>query len=266
MQSGRTSPAPENLEEQALQLVGRDIYEKLIKGYTEKQWGRICSELPAFIIRRLPFRFTYDNNYFKDPYQGIPKGGYSQICEQLAAAAEIKTGVDFFHERKQLEQLAHRIIYTGMIDEYFDFVDGQLDYRSLRFQTKKLQINNLQGNAVINYTDAETPYTRIIEHKHFDVGSKVLDLPYTVATWEYPQEFGPGQEPFYPVNDSANWNLLQKYQQRAAAQQAGQQVYFAGRLGSYKYFDMDQVIAEAMSLFQKLEGGANYLTASLLQQ
>ena len=247
--------APANLKEQALQLVGRDIYEKLIEGYTEKQWGRPCTELPPSIIRRLPFRFTFDNNYFKDPFQGIPRsGGYSAICAQLAASAELALGTDFLHERKRLEGLAQRIIYTGMIDEYFDYCEGQLDYRSLYFQTKTLQTDNFQGNAVVNYTDSEIPYTRIIEHKHFDVGSKAIDLPQTVVTWEYPQAFGPGKEPFYPVNNEANLQLLQKYQKRAEAQRAARQVYFAGRLGSYKYFDMDQVIGEAMALFAKLEG------------
>lgn len=236
---------PANLEEQALSLVGKDVYEKLVKGYTEKQWGRDCKELPAFIIRRLPLRFTYDNNYFNDRYQGIPIGGYTAMIDQLLEGSEIRTGVDFLKERDSYEKLADRVIYTGMIDEYYGYRLGALEYRSVRFETEILDCDNYQGNAVVNYTEREIPYTRIIEHKHFDFGKQEK----TVISREYPSEWRVGDEPYYPVNDRKNSELYAKYQKLAAEDR---KVIFGGRLGSYKYYDMDRVIGAALELVFKL--------------
>lgn len=233
---------PRSLEEQAIRLVGRDIYEKLIKGYTEKQWGRDCAELPAFIIRRLPVRFTYDNNYFNDPYQGIPlgkDGGYNALIDKLLAGAEVRLNTDFFENRGVLSASAEKIVYTGMLDAYFDYRFGRLEYRSLRFETERLDEPNHQGVAVVNYTDRETPYTRVIEHKHFDFGRQ----PHTVITREYPAGWQPGREPYYPVNDSANQALFARYADLARREP---RVIFGGRLAEYKYYNMDQVIASAL--------------------
>lgn len=236
---------PANLEEQALSLAGRDVYEKLIKGYTEKQWGRECKELPAFIIRRLPLRFTYDNNYFNDRYQGIPIGGYTAVIEKLLEGIEVRTGVDFLKERAEYETLAEMIIYTGMIDEYYGCRLGALEYRSVRFETEVLECGNYQGNAVVNYTDREIPYTRIIEHKHFEFGKQEK----TVISREYSSEWKAGDEPYYPVNDQKNGELYAEYQELAAAEE---NVIFGGRLGAYKYYDMDQVIRAALELVFKI--------------
>ncbi|MCI9074422.1 MAG: UDP-galactopyranose mutase [Dorea sp.] len=236
---------PANLEEQALSLAGRDVYEKLIKGYTEKQWGRECKELPAFIIRRLPLRFTYDNNYFNDRYQGIPIGGYTAVIEKLLEGIEVRTGVDFLKERAEYEALAEMIIYTGMIDEYYGCRLGALEYRSVRFETEVLECGNYQGNAVVNYTDREIPYTRIIEHKHFEFGKQEK----TVISREYSSEWKAGDEPYYPVNDQKNGELYAEYQELAAAEE---NVIFGGRLGAYKYYDMDQVIRAALELVFKI--------------
>ncbi len=236
---------PANLEEQALSLAGRDVYERLIKGYTEKQWGRECKELPAFIIRRLPLRFTYDNNYFNDRYQGIPIGGYTAVIEKLLEGIEVRTGVDFLKERAEYEALAEMIIYTGMIDEYYGCRLGALEYRSVRFETEVLECGNYQGNAVVNYTDREIPYTRIIEHKHFEFGKQEK----TVISREYSSEWKAGDEPYYPVNDQKNGELYAEYQELAAAEE---NVIFGGRLGAYKYYDMDQVIRAALELVFKI--------------
>lgn len=236
---------PANLEEQALSLVGKDVYEKLVKGYTEKQWGRDCKELPAFIIRRLPLRFTYDNNYFNDRYQGIPVDGYTAIVEKLLEGIPVRTGVDYLKERKQYEALADRIIYTGMIDEYYEYRLGALEYRSVRFETELLDCDNYQGNAVVNYTDREIPYTRIIEHKHFEFGKQEK----TVISREYSSEWKVGDEPYYPVNDRKNSELYAKYQELASAEG---KVIFGGRLGAYRYYDMDQVIQAALELVFKI--------------
>ena len=236
-ESGITEP--KNLEEQAIRLVGRDIYEKLIKGYTQKQWGRPCTELPAFIIKRLPVRFTYDNNYFNALYQGIPTEGYTQMIANMLEGVEVRLGVDFFAQKEQLLQMADKVIYTGAIDAYFDFCYGPLQYRSVRFETEVLDTDNYQGNAVVNYTDAETPYTRIIEHKHFVFGTQ----PKTVISKEYSQEWTPGEEPYYPINDDANTALYQKYKALADKEP---KVVFGGRLGQYKYYDMDAVILAAL--------------------
>lgn len=230
---------PKNLEEQAISLVGRDIYEKLIKGYTEKQWGRKCTELPAFIIKRLPVRYTYDNNYFYDTYQGIPIGGYTGIFERMLEGIEVKLGVDFFAEREHYESLAEKIVFTGMIDEYFGYQFGKLEYRSLRFDNEVLNIPNYQGNAVVNYTEAEVPYTRIIEHKHFEYGTQ----PKTVITREHSKEYEEGDEPYYPINDARNNELYAKYK---ALADATPNVIFGGRLAQYKYFNMHNIIAEAL--------------------
>ena len=230
---------PKNLEEQAISLVGRDIYEKLIKGYTEKQWGRKCTELPAFIIKRLPVRYTYDNNYFYDTYQGIPIGGYTGIFERMLDGIEVKLGVDFFAEREHYESLAEKIVFTGMIDEYFGYQFGKLEYRSLRFDNEVLDMPNYQGNAVVNYTEAEIPYTRIIEHKHFEYGTQ----PKTVITREHSKEYEEGDEPYYPINDVRNNELYAKYK---ALADATPNVIFGGRLAQYKYFDMHNIIAEAL--------------------
>ena len=231
---------PRNLEEQAINLVGRTIYEKLVKGYTEKQWGRPCNELPAFIIKRLPVRFTFDNNYFNDRYQGIPIGGYTGMIEKMLQGADVRLNCDFFAEKEALSASAKRIIYTGAIDRYFDFCFGALEYRSVRFETEVLDMPNFQGNAVINYTDREVPYTRIIEHKHFEFGTQ----PKTVISREYSAEWKPGDEPYYPVNDEKNGKLFERY--RALAEQE-KNVLFGGRLGQYKYYDMDDVIGAALA-------------------
>ncbi len=237
---------PANLEEQALLLVGRDIYEKLIKGYTEKQWGRPCTELPAFIIRRLPLRFVYDNNYFNDPYQGIPTEGYNALIAKLLEGIDTRVNCDFFAERDELTALADTVVYTGPIDQFYDYRFGQLQYRTVRFETEILDTPNWQGNAVINYTDRETPYTRIIEHKHFETfGQAVYDNPKTVISREYSTEWQPGMEPYYPVNDERNTALYAQYKALADAES---KVLFGGRLAEYKYYDMAPTIEQAMKL------------------
>lgn len=243
---------PQNLEEQALSLVGTDVYEKLVKGYTEKQWGRDCKELPAFIIKRLPLRFTYDNNYFNDRYQGIPVGGYTAMVEKMLQGIEVRTGVsyrEFAVEQETAEGIVvsdhagntyQKVVYTGMLDEYFNYSLGHLEYRSLRFETEQMpQCDNYQGNAVVNYTEREVPYTRVIEHKHFEFGTQ----PGTVITREYPAEWREGDEPYYPVNDERNSALLKKYQELASGRP---HIVFGGRLGQYRYYDMDKVIAAAL--------------------
>ncbi|WP_186578478.1 UDP-galactopyranose mutase [Aquibacillus kalidii] len=236
---------PRNLEEQAISLVGTDIYEKLIKGYTEKQWGRSASELPAFIIKRLPVRFTYDNNYFNDRYQGIPIGGYTGIIEKMLEGIDVKLNIDFFEQREELERLAKKVVYTGMIDQYFDYRFGVLEYRSLHFETKVIgDTDNYQGNAVVNYTDKETPYTRIIEHKHFEFGTQEK----TVITEEYPSEWKPGDEPYYPINDDKNNDTYKKYKLLADDKK---NVIFGGRLATYKYYDMHQVIGAALATVER---------------
>jgi len=235
---------PSNLEEQAISLVGTDIYEKLIKGYTEKQWGRPAKELPSFIIKRLPVRFTYDNNYFNDRFQGIPIGGYRAIAENMLRGIDVRLNVDFFEQREQLSRLAKKVVFTGMIDQYYDFQHGVLEYRSLAFETNVLDTDNFQGNAVVNYTDRETPYTRIIEHKHFEFGTQ----PKTVVTKEYPMEWKPGLEPYYPINDDKNNEVYKKYKALADRET---NVIFGGRLASYKYFDMHQVIGEALTAVRR---------------
>lgn len=230
---------PHNLEEQALSLVGRDVYEKLIKGYTEKQWGRDCKELPAFIIKRLPLRFVYDNNYFNDRYQGIPIGGYTAIIEKMLEEIEVRTGTDYFDFIRDNKNIARKTIFTGMIDEYYGYCYGPLQYRSVRFETEVLDCENYQGNAVVNYTDREVPYTRIIEHKHFEFGKQ----PKTVISREYSSEWKQGMEPYYPVNNEENNALYEKYRELADKES---NVIFGGRLGQYKYYDMDKVIAAAL--------------------
>jgi UDP-galactopyranose mutase len=236
---------PKNLEEQAISLVGKDIYEKLVKGYTEKQWGRSCTELPSFIIRRLPVRFTYDNNYFDDRFQGIPMEGYTAIFEKLLSGIEVRLDCDYLENREELRSLADQVIYTGPIDRYFDYCYGPLQFRSLRFETEVLDTDNYQGCAVVNYTDRETPYTRVIEHKHFAFGTQEK----TVVTREYPASWNPGDEPYYTINDEKNTALYARYA-ALAAQENG--VTFGGRLGEYKYYDMDKVIASSLSLCEKL--------------
>ena len=237
---------PRNLEEQALLLVGRDIYEKLIKGYTEKQWGRDCKDLPAFIIKRLPVRFTYDNNYFNDKYQGIPEGGYNKLIEGLLAGVETRTNTDFFENREYWQSIAGKIVFTGKIDEFYGYRYGKLDYRTVRFETEVLDTRNYQGNAVINYTEREVPYTRVIEHKHFEMfDQKVYDCPKTVISKEYSTEWKDGMEPFYPVNDRRNNELYTRYKALADAET---NVIFGGRLAEYKYYDMAPVIEIAMSI------------------
>ena len=231
---------PKNLEEQAISLVGTDIYEKLIKGYTEKQWGRPCSELPAFIIKRLPVRYTFDNNYFNALYQGIPMGGYTRMVENMLDGIEVRTGVDYFDVKKELDAQADKVIYTGPIDAYYDFKLGTLEYRSVRFETEVLDTPNFQGNAAVNFTDRETPYTRIIEHKFFEFGEQ----PKTVISREYSSEWKPGDEPYYPVNDEKNGKLYEEYKKLADAEE---KVVFGGRLGEYKYYDMDKVIESALA-------------------
>lgn len=236
---------PKNLEEQAITLVGKDIFEKLVKGYTEKQWGRDCKDLPAFIIKRLPIRLTFDNNYFNALYQGIPVGGYTGVIEKLLDGVEVRLNSDFLSDREYWESVADRIVYTGAIDEYFDYVYGNLEYRSIYFENEVLDTDNYQGNAVINYTDRETPWTRIIEHKWFEFGKDEdgNSIPKTVISKEFSLEWHPGVEPYYPVNNEANTELYQKY--KALADQK-QNVIFGGRLGAYKYYDMDQVIAASL--------------------
>ena len=247
------TPEPKNLEEQAINLVGTDIYEKLVKGYTEKQWGRPCTELPAFIIRRLPVRFTYDNNYFNALYQGIPNGGYTKMVEKMLDGIEVRLGVNYLKDKAELDKLAGRVIYTGPIDAYFDYSLGALQYRSVRFETEVLDTPNYQGNAVVNSTDAETPYTRVIEHKHFEFG----DQPKTVISREYSAEWKPGDEPYYPVNDEANNTLYARYKAMADAEP---HVVFGGRLGEYKYYDMDKVIESALNCFLVQQDKVNQYT------
>ena len=235
---------PKNLEEQAISLVGTDIYEKLVKGYTQKQWGRPCRELPAFIIRRLPVRFTFDTNYFNALYQGIPIGGYTAMVERMLQGIEVRLDTDYLENKDQWDSLAERVVYTGPIDRYFRYCYGNLEYRSVRFETEVLDTDNFQGNAVVNFTDPETPYTRIIEHKHFEFGTQ----PKTVISREYSQEWQPGAEPYYPVNDEKNSTLYEKY--RALARQEPGTI-FGGRLAEYRYYDMDAVIASALDAAQK---------------
>lgn len=237
--------APRNLEEQVLMLVGRDIYEKLIKGYTEKQWGRPCSELPPFIIRRLPVRMTFDNNYFDDLYQGIPVGGYTRLVSKMLDGVEVRLNTDYFGNRSYFDSLAEKTIYTGQLDRFFDYRFGHLQYRTIRFETELLRgVSNFQGNAVVNYTDAIAPFTRIIEHKHFEAfGNMIYDNPDTVISREYSREWQPGDEPYYPVNDDQNNRLYAKYRELAGTEQ---NVIFCGRLAEYRYYDMHQVIACAL--------------------
>lgn len=233
--------SPQNLEEQALSLVGTDVYEKLIKGYTEKQWGRECRELPAFIIKRLPLRFIYDNNYFNDRYQGIPIGGYTKIIEKMLDGIEVQLNTDYLVNKDELDKIADKIIYTGMIDQYFDYKLGILEYRSVRFEIEELDIENYQGNAVVNYTEKEVPYTRIIEHKHFEFGKQ----PNTVISKEFSSEWKKGDEPYYPINNDKNNTLYTEYKKLADSEE---KVIFGGRLGSYKYYDMDRVIDAALKV------------------
>ena len=235
---------PKNLEEQAISLVGRDIFEKLIKGYTEKQWGRDCKDLPAFIIKRLPVRFTYDNNYFNDRFQGIPMGGYTKIVEKMLDGIDVKTNTDYFSFIKENPDIAEKTVFTGMIDEYFDYKLGALEYRSVRFETEVLNTDNYQGNAVVNYTEREVPYTRIIEHKHFEFGTQEK----TVISREYSSEWSVGMEPYYPVNNEQNNTLFEKYRELAEKES---NVIFGGRLGNYKYYDMDKVIEVALEMCEK---------------
>ena len=235
---------PHNLEEQALSLVGRDVYEKLVKGYTEKQWGRDCKDLPAFIIKRLPLRFTYDNNYFNDRFQGIPIGGYTAIIEKMLSKADVRLNTDYLEHREELDSLADKVIYTGMIDRFYDYKLGVLEYRSVRFETEELETDNFQGNAVVNYTDREVPYTRIIEHKHFEFGKQ----PVTIISREYSSEWTKGDEPYYPVNDDKNGALYARYEELAKQES---KVIFGGRLGSYRYYDMDKVIGAALDMVRE---------------
>lgn len=241
---------PKNLEEQAISLVGRDIYEKLIKGYTEKQWGRDCKELPAFIIKRLPVRLTFDNNYFNALYQGIPIGGYTKMVEQMLAGIEVRLNEDYLDKKDEYDAMAEKVVYTGAIDAYFDYRLGNLEYRSVRFENEILDIPNYQGNAAVNYTDRETPWTRIIEHKWFEFGKDENgnNLPKTVISKEYSSEWKPGDEPYYPVNDEKNGVLYQAYKELADQES---NVIFGGRLGEYKYYDMDAVIAAALDMCEK---------------
>ena len=243
--------APRNLEEQAISLVGRDIYEKLVKGYTEKQWGRDCKDLPAFIIKRLPVRFTYDNNYFNALYQGIPIGGYAKMVEKMLDGIEVKLNTDFFDNREDYKTIAEKIVYTGSIDRYFDYKLGTLEYRTVKFETELLDIPNYQGNAAVNYTDKETPWTRIIEHKWFEFGqdSEGKELSKTVISREFSTEWKLGDEPYYPVNDKKNSELYEKYRMLAKNEK---NMIFGGRLGEYKYYDMDAVIAAALMQYKKL--------------
>ncbi len=242
---------PENLEEQAVFLVGRDIYEKLIKGYTEKQWGRDCRSLPAFIIKRIPVRFTFDNNYYNAAYQGIPAGGYTRLVEKLLEGIEVRLNTDYLKDKAGFDEMADRIIYTGPIDAFYDYKFGMLGYRSLRFETEALDIPDYQKNAVVNYTDIETPYTRIIEHKWFEFGKDENgeEIPGTVITREYPNDWKPGDDPYYPINDSENNALYEKYRKLAEKEE---KVIFGGRLGEYKYYDMDAVIEAALEKSREL--------------
>lgn len=240
---------PKNLEEQAISMVGKDLYTKLIRGYTEKQWGRKATELPDFIIKRIPLRFTFDNNYFNDKYQGIPVGGYTQIIEKLLDKIDIKLNTDYFIHKDELSNIAEKTIFTGMIDEYYDYCFGELEYRSLKFETEILNCSDYQGNAVVNYTEYEIPYTRVIEHKHFDLVNQTNLIEKTVVTREYPANWKRGDEPYYPVNDDKNNALFTKYKELADKEE---NVIFGGRLGMYKYFDMHNVIAEALNLAHKI--------------
>ncbi|MTB63486.1 UDP-galactopyranose mutase [Streptococcus sp. zg-86] len=235
---------PKNLEEQALKLIGKDVYELLIKGYTEKQWGRSATDLPPFIIKRLPVRFTFDNNYFNDRYQGIPEGGYNVIIEKMLEGIEVELGVDFFEKKSKWENQAKKVVFTGMIDQYFDYKHGELDYRGLHFEHEVLDIDNFQGNAVVNYTEREVPYTRIIEHKHFEFGRQEK----TVITREYPADWQKGEEPYYPINDAENNAIFAKYAKEAEAIQ--DRVIFCGRLADYKYYDMHLVIERALAVVE----------------
>lgn len=232
---------PKNLEEQAISLVGRDIYEKLIKEYTEKQWGRKCDELPAFIIKRLPVRFTFDNNYFNDKFQGIPIGGYNVLIDKMLNGVDVRLSIDYLTNKKELELLAEKVVFTGMIDEYFDYCFGKLEYRTLKFEEERIEKPNYQGNAVVNYTEKEVPYTRIIEHKHFEFGEQ----SHTVITKEYSSEWSEGSEPYYPVNDNRNEKLYKKYEELAKAKK---NVIFGGRLANYKYFDMHHIIGQVLQI------------------
>ena len=244
---------PKNLEEQAISLIGRDVYEKLVKGYTEKQWGRDCKDLPAFIIKRLPVRLTFDNNYFNALYQGIPVGGYTKMVERMLEGIEVRLNCDYLANKDELDAMAERVIYTGPIDAYFNYSLGNLEYRSVRFETEVLDKPNFQGNAAVNYTDAETPWTRIIEHKWFEFGKDENgnDLPKTVISREYSSEWKPGDEPYYPVNDEKNGKLYASYKALAEKEK---KVLFGGRLGEYRYYDMDQVIAAALEKASELIG------------
>ena len=235
---------PKNLEEQALSLVGKDVYEKLIKGYTEKQWGRDCKDLPSFIIKRLPLRFIYDNNYFNDRYQGIPIGGYTKIVEKMLDGIEVRLNTNYLDNREEFDAMADKIVYTGMIDQFYDYKLGVLEYRSVRFETEELPMENYQGNAVVNYTEREVPYTRIIEHKHFEFGKQ----PTTIISREYSSEWKKGDEPYYQVNNDKNNALYQQYKELADKEH---KVIFGGRLGGYKYYDMDKVIAAALEMCEK---------------
>ena len=240
---------PRNLEEQALTLIGKDIYELLIKHYTEKQWGRPCTELPAFIIRRLPVRLTFDNNYFNDLYQGIPIGGYNRLIDALLKGVDVRTGCDFKEIKENWKDMAYKLVYTGPIDEYFDFEFGRLDWRTVSFREEIHDISNYQGNAVVNYTDGETPWTRIIEHKHFEsFGDKVYENPKTVISKEFSTEFKPGMEPYYPVNDDRNNDLADRYREKAKEEK---DVIFGGRLADYRYYDMAPVVSQALASAEK---------------
>lgn len=244
---------PTNLEEQAISLVGRDIYEKLIKGYTEKQWGRDCKDLPSFIIKRLPVRLTFDNNYFNALYQGIPVGGYTKMIENMLDGIEVRLSVDYLENKEELDKLAEKVVYTGPIDAYFDYKLGYLEYRSVRFENELLDKPNFQGNAAVNYTDRETPWTRIIEHKWFEFGKdeEGNDLPKTYISREYSSEWKPGDEPYYPVNDEKNSNLYAEYKELAGKEE---KVIFGGRLGEYKYYDMDATVASVLDKCEKVLG------------
>lgn len=241
---------PQNLEEQAISLVGRDIYEKLVKGYTEKQWGRDCKDLPAFIIKRLPVRLTFDNNYFNALYQGIPMGGYTKMVEKILEGIEVRLNTDYLEHRKELDALAKKIVYTGPIDAFFNYKLGTLEYRSVRFENETLDISNFQGNAAVNYTDRETPWTRIIEHKWFEFGKdeEGNEIPKTIISREFSSEWKPGDEAYYPVNDEKNSKLYAEYKKLADAEK---KVIFGGRLGEYKYYDMDAVIASVLEMCER---------------
>lgn len=243
-QKAKITGEPKNLEEQAISLVGEDIYKKLVKGYTEKQWGRDCKDLPAFIIKRLPVRYTYDNNYFNDLYQGIPIGGYNVLIDALFAGCDVELNVDYNENKEKYNELGEKVLYTGTLDSYYDYCYGKLEYRSLKFETEVLDEENYQGVAVVNYTDRETPYTRMIEHKHFEYGTQEK----TVVTKEYPADWEEGMEPYYPINDEKNQSLYQKYAELTAKEE---NMIFGGRLAEYKYYDMDKVIESAFDLVEK---------------